>query len=1731
MKLKLKSNNLQRILLTFSTILLILIPVSIFLGGHKSVQATIDNPRTSASDELLDSVLWKFGNGLPGTGATMQPRLVNLTSGGDNYIVVGTDGGLAMINLDGTINVNYITFGDVIDFEMIKDISLDSKSDIVLISYDQNHANVFAIASNNGSEIWKYSPNVEGIDATTFSTQDFISNTWDVQIIDDTTGDNIPEVAISSWYKIIVLNGKTGKELWINDKSFTNDVWKVKLLEDIDNNGYKTIITGSEDGKLCAFDTLTGTLHWTFNVPAIQIPAYGMGSILPTLQDVPSSVNDIKVIGDMNSDTIDDLLVVSDDGYVRVISGRLGIELDKYLVYNLTDVTTPVGNPTDSPYYSWQRIFQCSGARFIDIPDINNDGTEEIMVYVSDLDYQDPQVKKIFGEIINLNASAGMELITKVKSLNWSYNTFYDYSIPEIMNIESDIRVNFYMDYEWVDTWPPDYAGIYYYDIDDEDWKNSINIYNDGEESNGGGGDYNQQTNLKHYLLNVGDTDGDSIDDLFAITNDGRYLLVSCKNAEIKWVRTKKVGGSDLIEIEDLNGDSLNDFLITKTTDFEPSWRQSNSGCETWDEDIITEVFAIDAKTGEIIWSLNLPNPEYYEGLRDLLNLGDVNDDGIDDYAGWIIPSSLPTLVKNYLINLYGEDEVPSQNEWDETPEKVSRALLTPYTKIVVISGSNGTIFWNTSLLDFPYEFYRSYKYSGTYENPTGIDSGSYRIQNRINGVKDSTWNNWNNNWKVSTLDHANSVEIETGQSLSSIFDLSGEQNNNYTLRSYNASASSELIKIGKTLNSTAIGAMDSNDDSLWFVNSSISSGKHKIEIELTYNQSQNIQSNLENVVIDYLGCLIGSKVSLIQISLYDFSSSTWKKISTSSINSTSSTSMVINTDNIDDFTQGANYTAKIKLYAEHTSPFILTIDKLIINYTYTYRNFTIESADIGGGKYQTLLNLTIPIGLSDEKYLGVMEYGFSQIDRLSALKMQSSITVNTSISTDWYNFTYEIYNFSASAWILCNFSNGNFWDKSIYPDLHSNYKSTGESGDRSDFQSFNFGQDSYKSDHMYVITRGTEDAESYLEFDYENATTLSDFVDSNKEIKIRLNITNGIIPFNLTIDNFGIGAFYWGLYNNRYDKNYIWDYQDSGDNKYTSENLLDLNVQDFKVINGTDDKYLNVIAIIGTGEQCSITPRIRLFDVKNKTTYTKWTNNRTYIPKSTLSAVPVNNSLNCWILSGIFNSPAGENYSHQLIDNPNWLTQLNFFDNYSDSTTSIAFKWNISADTDKLYSYGTFYEIPKKVITNNAGNVGLVLGLYDDSNNLEHLRVVDIKTKGTLSIIPADDLIQFSQQSSCGQKSYDFSSEGSGYYLLLSNEDLDADGALDHIGIYEGEQGDDWRPSYEIRVYSGASGGAGESLLFKKLYVGMAYGSSSQNVEFSMPLVSVGDLNKDGASDLWIGIQIEASSYGSYCKASYLNCFDIASSTATAVVELTDKSWTIESLSCLSTWYSNPNWQFYGSIESINDFNGDGLSEVLIGHYDYRKTTSMYGGDSYSGNVISEIVDLYNKTTLCRFSIDVDSIYPIKDLNGDGYNEFILISGELLFCVDSRFKVHISNPENHQAVTSNNFMIMWETNATYDCFEIFVNGTSQGYSYHNNISVSLGAGIQELMVLMYDKSGLVTAIDTISVTVPANMTFTLLTYVLVAAAIAPYIAINRLNKKKKGRVLIDRKSSEGGKK
>ncbi|MHA1728638.1 MAG: hypothetical protein ACTSWY_07880, partial [Promethearchaeota archaeon] len=343
---------------------------------------SVSFPETSSiSDECPGSILWDFMQGAPGQGPTMQPKVLNFSETGPSFIVVGTDAGLMIIDLNGTVKASLSTFTPVIGIELVDDISGDSQKDLIIITLDQGYANVFAVSSNNCTILWRYQPIITGFNQNTFLSQNYTTKTWDVKVINDINGDSFRDVVISSWFRLFALNGKTGNEIWRNEVDCGDDIWYIEIMEDINENGFNEIIVGTEDGEVIAIDSVNGHEIWYYQIPISEFP--GRHSTLYYQE----SIADIKIVSDFSQDQVSDILVAGDDGILRFLSGKDKSVLGYGQLYNPISYTN-VFSVDDVTYYSYdyrERLFTLSGSKIIEIPDVNDDGINEYLAITWDL--------------------------------------------------------------------------------------------------------------------------------------------------------------------------------------------------------------------------------------------------------------------------------------------------------------------------------------------------------------------------------------------------------------------------------------------------------------------------------------------------------------------------------------------------------------------------------------------------------------------------------------------------------------------------------------------------------------------------------------------------------------------------------------------------------------------------------------------------------------------------------------------------------------------------------------------------------------------------------------------------------------------------------------------------------------------------------------------------------------------------------------------------------------------------------------------------------------------------------------------------------------------------------------------------------------------------------------------------------------------------------------------------
>ncbi len=1537
-----KKTTYRKNVITFTLLYLTILSFLPILLAQNEDNISISPNNSAVGQGTEDSVLWNLLFDIPGDIPYTDPLITNFTNGGDQYIIIGTDGGIGIIDIEGVYVASYLTSGSVIDIKIIDDVSGDLESDILIITLDQDHANVYAISSNNCSEIWRFETIIEGFSEDTFLTQNFITYTWDSVIVNDLDSDGVNDIIVSSWYRLFAINGLNGSEIWKmeDDEIISDDIWVLDVLEDINSNGFEEVVAGTEDGEVVVIDSSTHLKIWDFTIPDTVLLTRNMYGVMEN-KSIQLSVADLMVIPDISDDAddLDDILVAGDNSYLYLLSSSNSIVDDEERVIGNQSIFVN-GLPNDNPIYLYtdteielydyeERFLEMDGIEIKETYDITGDGNNEIVTQATGLDGFESSMgggmysnQILTNTIFNISGLAADSHLNNISSISVELSYMVVDSISDFCYIEvnSEDRA-----YTMIGS---SMISLGYVNITDSEMT--------GGDTAATFSAAGSEDNYKVCLINAGDINSDGTDDLFGLIEDGQYFIFDPLNEEFIWRKTKTSASSVHInEINDINGDLVKEVLFEFPIPLDAEWLPSSINVNT------SSVFVINAKTGNILWRFTPPTSDY-NGISDIKNVGDISGDGIDDFAGWIIPNQIPDSVNSYL-SAFTSDDLDD----DSDSELLYRILLNNYTRMLLLYGNNGTIMKNYPLIENPYNFERYSTYTGDYLNPTpGIVNNPY--YNRINGKIPLTW-----------VDDYTNFNIQWGD---------------------------PDWKIDPMLNTTNV----------------------------------NIPSEIEN---------IGQLSDL------------WSE-----------------DDN--------NYTLK---------------------------------ANNNGGTYEINASFTFQADLNSNNVLGSMEYELSQLERLSAIQMQTKLMVNE--TSPFYNFSYQLYNYSGSSWVNCDWNEGdNTWDDSEYPDLQGGWNSA----TRNHNKNFSF-TGNYDMDSIYIGTRGIKAFDESVEFDYENTTTLSDFVDSSsKNLQVRIIVNNTNIPFNLTIDTFGLETFYWGLFSPRYDNCYIYDYIGSG--SWTTDNILNAEITDFEAINGTGDQNLDILTIsldnldgsTSDAERCSL----HLFDLKNEQQYTRWGTNSTEFPiRDTEIMIIDNENITGWLLHAKYKNAGSSSYYYHIkrIGDMHWAEyDQSRLQNYTSTFSTINYLW------EKEFSYTSFNPVLIDITTD--GKKGILYNNvssdidYDpyQEYTIGNLIIYDPNYDQfiTRSVFPLEDL---------------FSVPGDASPASYCSEDFNNDGYLDHYAFYKPRS---WEFDYNnpsMSVYLRTYDGTGNSSILKTLTYNLPMSESyqySSSFEYgNSKLISVGDFDGDSISEL-----VYAYGYYSYSGMA-------GSSMVTLNTENQESSnFQLEectSYACTNPYYP-PSIAFNSYFDTIGDINNDNFDEAYI-----KIETSEYDiGYNLIETLVTKIVDIKNQQILAKLKIEMDDIFMLQDSNADGNNEYIVASSGLVFCINSKFSVDFIEGTELIASQSDFFTLTWETEGLYSHFEVLINGNTHGPTQEKQAQIALSSGSKTIEVNMHDKSGIITAIDSFTVIVISPPTMWIVTIGSIVALVS-IVIISKIRRKKQAKRVV----------
>ncbi|MEJ2279929.1 MAG: hypothetical protein P8Y70_19615, partial [Candidatus Lokiarchaeota archaeon] len=695
--------------------------------------------------------------------------------------------------------------------------------------------------------------------------------------------------------------------------------------------------------------------------------------------------------------------------------------------------------------------------------------------------------------------------------------------------------------------------------------------------------------------------------------------------------------------------------------------------------------------------------------------------------------------------------------------------------------------------------------------------------------------------------------------------------------------------------------------------------------------------------------------------------------------------------------------------------------------------------------------------------------------------------------------------------WVLCSWDENNRTWSPKYNDLHGGY---GEF--RTNSSSFDFSTDSRRDD-MYVITRGVKDStfgvDTGIDFDFENKTSLSFFVDSNSQLNIRINITTNQNPFNVSFQSFGVAPFYWGLFSTRFDRYYIQELSFLTDPTYypTPNNLLDLRVENFEVINCTGDKYLDIIVTLGEEDDSnSIGPRFLLFDIKNKESKISWGINKSIFPRTKIKILNLNSSLNNWIVSGRFSQGTQSYYAHKKVSSINWTNKWSFFENYSENPSNIQYGMSINSSAPSTINT-TFFEIPYLINLNENGMQGIVLGNYNSESNLTQILVRDLQTGKKLSTI---DILGLTTRRLGSQGNmFNLQSYVNAHKLVLAKYDINNNGYYDYIAVYKHKI---------IKIIDGKT---------NEIFFNINFDNNQPfNFPIGIPATFISGTSQQESSRILIGVEafLWDNEYSKFSKIFYYN-----PSSSNIIKPIT--TWEIEEDQTLreEKYYSeNREKGFIDDMQTIGDINGDNKTDVLVSRNYYYKAIDPFSATlHYTFDKISEIIDPYNKKILIRFPYLIDSCKILNQISisSSGLSHYLIQRDAVSFCLNGKYRLELKNLKENKRLENGNFQLEWNSNLRYEYVQIFVDDIEHSKITTNHYLFALGSGEHKIEVRAYDINGYVISLQTVNIFVKEGITYNVISGILFTSFIGVTTLLVLYKRYRKKKVLIDLDAKKEG--
>lgn len=247
----------------FITLCLIAIMLTVTTGCATSLIANTATYETG-TDNSSPSVI-PVQIGLSGT-ITADIVVKKLAPDAENTVFLGTSVGLYIVS-NGNIQNFIYTPAPVVDIALIDDFTGDGMQETVLCLSTTCFPGVQCYDSSTGKELWHFIPTHEAVIESVGWT-DIQTLSVDLETVMDSNADNVNEVVIASGRSLYMVDGKTGKRIWmfeadsvtVEDRYITNNLILVTIAGDVNGDGIADLVSAGQGGFLYIISGKSGRL-------------------------------------------------------------------------------------------------------------------------------------------------------------------------------------------------------------------------------------------------------------------------------------------------------------------------------------------------------------------------------------------------------------------------------------------------------------------------------------------------------------------------------------------------------------------------------------------------------------------------------------------------------------------------------------------------------------------------------------------------------------------------------------------------------------------------------------------------------------------------------------------------------------------------------------------------------------------------------------------------------------------------------------------------------------------------------------------------------------------------------------------------------------------------------------------------------------------------------------------------------------------------------------------------------------------------------------------------------------------------------------------------------------------------------------------------------------------------------------------------------------------------------